>query len=88
MRIPGAKILATLAFSLYLTHKEVAHIDRLVMPWLEHAADWQAAAVYAGTCLAVAGSLYVLVERPFLLLRDRVGVRTTTGQKNREVVTS
>jgi peptidoglycan/LPS O-acetylase OafA/YrhL len=71
LRVPGAQALATLAFSLYLTHKEVAHVDRAVFPWLEGNSGWLAACVYAGTCLAFAGLLYFGVERPFLLLRDR-----------------
>lgn len=70
-RIPGARTLATLAFSLYLTHKEVAHVDRRIFPWLEGNTGWLAAGVYAVTCVAFAGSLYLCVERPFLLLRDR-----------------
>jgi peptidoglycan/LPS O-acetylase OafA/YrhL len=71
VRVPGAKVLATLAFSLYLTHKEVAHVDRVVFPWLDGNNGWVAAGVYAATCLAFAGLLYLCVERPFLMLRDR-----------------
>jgi peptidoglycan/LPS O-acetylase OafA/YrhL len=70
-RIPGAKPIATLAFSLYLTHKAVVHSDRTLFPGLE-APTWRAAAVYAVTCLAAATLLYVCIERPFLLLRDRI----------------
>ena len=69
--IPGTRLLATLAFSLYLTHKEVAHLDRKWLPVLTAATDWKAVAVYAVTCLVAAGLLYGLVERPFMLLRDR-----------------
>lgn len=69
-RVPGAKMVATLAFGLYLTHKEVAHVDRQLLPWMEKP-SWSAAAVYAVTCFAVAGVLYLGVERPFLRLRAR-----------------
>ena len=69
--VPGARSLATLAFSLYLTHKEVAHLDRKWLPVLTASTDWKAVAVYAVTCLVAAGLLYGLVERPFMLLRDR-----------------
>ncbi len=69
-RVPGAKMVATLAFGLYLTHKEVAHVDRLLLSWMERP-SWRAAAVYVATCFAVAGALYVAVERPFLRLRAR-----------------
>jgi peptidoglycan/LPS O-acetylase OafA/YrhL len=71
LRLPGAKILATLAFSLYLTHKEVAHVDQLFFPWLDQESGWRAAGIYAASCLAMAALLYTYVERPFLLLRDR-----------------
>jgi peptidoglycan/LPS O-acetylase OafA/YrhL len=70
-RIPGAQAIATLAFSMYLTHKAVAHVDRLLMPWLQDNRGWLAAGVYAATCVAFAAALYALVERPFLWFRDR-----------------
>ena len=69
---PGARLLATLAFSLYLTHKEVAHLDRRYLPSLTASPDWKTVVVYAVTCLVSAGVLYGLVERPFMLLRDRL----------------
>jgi peptidoglycan/LPS O-acetylase OafA/YrhL len=71
LRVPAAKTLATLAFSLYLTHKEIAHLDRTIFPWLDGNLGWRAAAVYAATCLTSAALLYTCVERPFLLLRNR-----------------
>ena len=70
-KVPGARLIATLAYSLYLTHKELIHlVDRCfppvaragILPWL---------GVYTIACLAVAGLLYLCVERPFLILRDR-----------------
>ncbi len=71
VRVPGAAGLATLAYSLYLTHKEVAHLDRVLFPWLQDKTDWQAAAMYAASCLSIAAVLYFGVERPFLALRAR-----------------
>ncbi len=71
LRVPGSEILATLAFSLYLTHKEVAHIDRMILPWLDQEFGWRAACIYAVTCIAVAALLYTCIECPVLLLRDR-----------------
>jgi peptidoglycan/LPS O-acetylase OafA/YrhL len=75
MRVPGANLLATLAFSLYLTHKEIAHLDGLYLQHRLGYADgsWAAAAVYGGTCLLAAGLLYRCVELPFMRLRDRRG---------------
>ena len=71
MRVPGAKMLATLAYSLYLTHKEVAHLDALWLPNVMAARDWRTVGVLGVSCLAVAGLMYFALERPFLALRDR-----------------
>ena len=73
LRVPGAKLIATLAFALYLTHKEIVHLDGI---YLEHRlgyaqGSWSAAAVYGVTCLLAAMLLYRCVELPFLRLRDR-----------------
>jgi peptidoglycan/LPS O-acetylase OafA/YrhL len=72
-------LLATLAFSLYLTHKEVAHLDRTYLPSLTEARDAKTVVIYAVTCLLAAGVLYGLVERPFMVLRDRSERRRTEG---------
>jgi peptidoglycan/LPS O-acetylase OafA/YrhL len=80
VRVPGGKAVATLAFSLYLTHKEVAHLDQHIFPWLTQENGWLAAGIYAASCLACAGLLYACVERPFLVLRDRhIGKRRATA---------
>lgn len=71
-RVPGAQTLATLAFSLYLTHKEIAHLVRTVFPHITDAKGWQSWMLYTVFCLAAAALLYLLVERPALRLRDRI----------------
>ena len=71
MRVPGAKMVSTLAYSLYLTHKEVAHLDALWLPNVMEARDWRTVGVLVVSCLTVAGLMYFAVERPFLALRDR-----------------
>jgi peptidoglycan/LPS O-acetylase OafA/YrhL len=70
--VPGTGILATLAYSIYLTHKQVIH---LLLPWIkEHA--W-ASTPYASFCIYTAAigcaglALHLSIERPFLWLRDR-----------------
>lgn len=69
IRIPGADILATLAYSLYLTHKAVFHLNETWLgPLLERGTVW-AFGIHAAVCLAVAMLLHVTVERPFLRLR-------------------
>jgi peptidoglycan/LPS O-acetylase OafA/YrhL len=70
--LPGAEPIALLAFSLYLTHRQV-------YAWLDDHVEGLAAAtpllafcVYQAAALAVAVLLYVGVERPALRLRDRL----------------
>ncbi len=69
--VPGAGTLAALAFSLYLTHKSVAHATHRLLPGLTAQTGWQSLAIYAVTCLGAASLLYLAVERPFLALRIR-----------------
>ena len=71
VRVPGATMLATLAFGLYLTHKEIAHLDAMMLPHVAEKREVLALALYAGSCLAGAALLYFCVERPFMVLRDR-----------------
>jgi peptidoglycan/LPS O-acetylase OafA/YrhL len=73
--VPGAKLLATLAFSLYLTHKEIVHLDRIYLPSLTKGRDPVATLTYGVTCTAAAGLLYLCIERPFMVLRDRLDKR-------------
>lgn len=68
--VPGAKFLATVAYSVYLTHKLPIH-------WVDSVAAALSFPRAAGYLLAMAsvlllGSLlFFLVERPFLRLRER-----------------
>lgn len=68
--VPGARHIAVLSFSLYLTHKQVYH-------WLQNSveSDLPALAVYNGAALAVAALLYAVAEWPGLQLRDRLAAR-------------
>lgn len=69
-KVPGAELMATLAFSLYLTHKELIHLtDRWSSVAAFRAIPWLA--LYAAASLLVAGALYRCIERPFLILRER-----------------
>ena len=71
IKIPGARLIATLAYSLYLTHKELIHLVDLWFPSIAEGAMWRWLAAYTAICLLAATILYLCVERPFLLLRDR-----------------
>jgi len=70
VKIPGAKLIATLAYSLYLTHKELIHLVDFCIPAIAQAHILVWLVVYAFSCLIFAAALYLCVERPFLILRD------------------
>ena len=74
-RIPGASTLAALAFSLYLTHKSVAHATHLLLPGFTALPGWRSFGVYSLACLGVASLLYFGIERPFIQIRVRRGRR-------------
>jgi peptidoglycan/LPS O-acetylase OafA/YrhL len=71
-RVPGAEAIATVTFSLYLSHKMTWHVVRTYWPEWVRAGGLQAFCVYAGSAFLVGALLYLMVERPFLLLRDRI----------------
>ena len=67
--LPGARTLALLAFSLYLTHRQVfAWLDDVAGDLTTHA-PLAGFVLYNGASLAVAALLYVAVERPGLRMR-------------------
>jgi peptidoglycan/LPS O-acetylase OafA/YrhL len=71
IRIPGVQQLAVWSYSLYLSHKAVAH---LVDAYARQQAWGEAATIGAIGCisLALAAALHFAVERPFMVLRDRL----------------
>ncbi|HXM01721.1 MAG TPA: acyltransferase [Chthoniobacterales bacterium] len=71
-RVPGATIGATLAYSTYLTHKAVMHLDRVYLGNLLSVNWLVSLAIYAVSSLIVALALYLCVEGPFLRLRERI----------------
>lgn len=72
IHVRGSTLMATLAYSFYLTHKELIHLFR---PLLQRSSLFKNEAVMAlatfSISLAGAFLLYVAVEKPFLRLRDR-----------------
>ncbi|HEY6851844.1 MAG TPA: acyltransferase [Terracidiphilus sp.] len=76
VKIPGAQMIATLSYSTYLTHKELIHLVDSWFPSIAEGAMYQWLGVYAVCCLAAATVLYLCVERPFLMLRDKGRIRT------------
>ncbi|HWK47656.1 MAG TPA: acyltransferase [Stellaceae bacterium] len=77
-RLPGVALVAVLSYSLYLTHKLVMHLDGLLIgpDRLEGGTGFL---IYFGTSLVAAGALWLLVERPFLRLRNSVLTRNHPG---------
>lgn len=72
--MPGARWLAAVSYSLYLSHKLVMHA---VQTWLLPLLPWQGLAqfpVYAAAILAGGAALHYGVERPGLRLRDRLAL--------------
>ncbi len=69
--IPGARPLATIAFSLYLTHKEVGNVLYHYFPNFMDKHPGEGTLLLLPLCVVVGGFLYFSVERPFLWLRDR-----------------
>ncbi len=69
--IPGAALVATLSYSLYLTHKSVFHVMRLVAGE-ENLQGSFGFVVYLIASFVVAAVLWLCVERTFLLLRDKM----------------
>ena len=68
-------LMATLAYSLYLTHKEIAHLCRIHLGRYIQSGSWSAVAIAVIASLCVATLLYLAVERPFLRLRERLSSR-------------
>ena len=69
--IPGARMLATGAYSLYLTQKLAYHVvDAGYLPALGNE-GWLRFFVAIGIALTMGALLHWLIERPFLRLRDR-----------------
>lgn len=67
--------LATLAYSLYLTHKQISHLCRVHFGHYLQSGGWPALALTFTASIFVAILLYFAVERPFLHLRERLSSR-------------
>ncbi len=70
-RIPGTTAGATLAYSMYLTHKEVLHLCETWLPERLGQGTWCGLAIFVSASVVTATILYRCVELPFLKIRDR-----------------
>lgn len=81
LSIPGAGAVAAMAYSLYLTHKQVFHMVQLVVGRRLDGHPVSQMLLYGGAALAAGALLYWAVERPAIRLRDRfLGARRTTRE--------
>jgi peptidoglycan/LPS O-acetylase OafA/YrhL len=76
-KVRGFGLIAALAYSTYLTHKEVIHQVRVHWPWLVEGGGWLALGAYFALSFLAAFVLYMAVERPFLRLRERISSKAT-----------
>lgn len=70
-KIPGASTLATLAYTLYLTHKQMIHLATQFLGQ-DETQQWSIITLSLLLIIVAAGTLHFLIERPFLALRDRL----------------
>ena len=74
-KVPGFGLIAALAYSAYLTHKEIIHLVRIHLPGLVESRGWLALVAYFALSFLAAFVLYMAIERPFLRLRERISSR-------------
>ena len=72
IRIPGAKAVATLAYTLYLSHKGILHLTTIFFPAVSAAGGIRWTLLFLTSAFAASAILYFVVERPFMLLRDKL----------------
>jgi len=73
--LPAISGTAMLSYSLYLTHKGVYHLDQMVFG-KDNLQGLSGFVIYFATCFIVAATLWSLVERNFLTLRDHLMPRS------------
>jgi peptidoglycan/LPS O-acetylase OafA/YrhL len=69
--VPGAAFIATVSYSLYLSHKQALHLMKSWQGETLGAHPWLAVAAYGTATLLYGLLLHFAVERPFLALRAR-----------------
>ena len=74
-RVPGASFVARISYSLYLSHKIAFHLVQVTLGERLHGVA--IFVVYALAALALGSLLHVLVERPFLRLREHRAMQRT-----------
>jgi len=75
LKIPLVTAISTLSYSLYLIHKPMFHLTTIYFERHLDVNNILSFIVYTAVVLVSAISLYYCVERPFLLLRNRINLR-------------
>jgi peptidoglycan/LPS O-acetylase OafA/YrhL len=71
-RVPGAASIALWSYAIYLTHKQLCVLMRVPLEAQGYGpASWQAIAIMSVASILAGWLLYLLVETPFMKLRDR-----------------
>ena len=71
-RVPGAASIALWSYAIYLTHKQLCVLLRVPLRGYGWGPDsWQAIAIMSLASIFVGWLLFLLVETPFMKLRDR-----------------
>lgn len=72
-KIPGAMILATWSYAIYLTHKQLIHITQLTLShWNIGASNILTISIEILITLVGGWLLYTYIETPFLKLRNKL----------------
>ncbi len=72
VRVPGAAVIAAIAYSTYLTHKQIFHLLKSAWGAPLQAHGFVSFFLYGFAALAAGAVLYWLVERPALRWREQV----------------
>lgn len=83
IRIPGAIILATWSYAIYLTHKSLIHLTLVILAKF-HLNSLNSIMLTLSIAASLAGGwlLYVCIEKPFLKLRDKMGKVSSVSEAN------
>jgi peptidoglycan/LPS O-acetylase OafA/YrhL len=72
VRVPGTTSLALWSYAIYLTHKQLCVLMRVPLQAQGWGPDtWPAIAIMSAASIAAGWLLHLLVETPFMKLRDR-----------------
>lgn len=80
-------VMATLAYSLYLTHKAIGHLCSVHLSQYMQSGGWPAFAIAFSASIVTAALLYLAVERPFLRLRERLSARQSSSSADSAIAT-